>query len=1033
MKKYIASFMVVCLLLMCSSAWADYWNEGHSGTEADPYVIDTNADLVALRDRVNAGTESADMYYKLTENLNISQITDWVYIGGTEARAFTGHFDGNGKAIQVNINRGASSASLFGHVNTEANTYAVKNLTVSGTVAGRWAAGVAMDLYSGIIDNCTFTGKLSRAVDWRGYDGNVGGIVEYMTGGKITNCTVTATMTGADRGTEYGGGIVGYMTGGSIENCKVEGTTLSTFNCAGGIAGYAKIANFEAIKNCTFSGTVNAGKSGSYSGGIVGYIEGGNLQNNHVTADTNASSSVSGKGYVGGIVGRIGEATVVESCDVSSLVTVSGGSQAIGGIVGLMNASTVRNNQSHATISGDVTNMGGVVGKLDASSYEINNNRYSSAEHSIGNNAQGVPSEEGCIRVGASIAITPDSLPEAVANSEYTVTLTTDSTTAVVWTLTNGTSLPEGLTLGRSTGIISGTPTTAGSYTFTVKASPLSGAPATKQFTLTVLGTRLTITTTSLPSGTAGTDYSATFVSNPAGASWSVESGTLPAGLTLNSSGVISGKPTTAGTTTSTFRVKATLGSQSVSKEFSITINGSGPAIRITTTSLPSGTVNASYSAILAADSSAVTWSIASGSLPAGLTLSNSGTISGTPTTAGTSTFTVRAVSGSVSATRELRITITGGPSLRITTMSLPAGTVNASYSAVLAVNSSAVTWSIASGSLPAGLTLSNSGTISGTPTAAGTSTFTVKATSGSNSAEKELSITINTPTGITITTEDVPNGTAGKTYTARLTSSASNATWSVSSGSLPDGLTLSARGLISGIPSEPGTYSFTVRASSGSASAEKAFSLIIEGTAITIMTTRLPSGVVGTEYSGALTSNPTDTVWSVSFGSLPPGLTLSSLGIISGTPTFDGTSTFTVSAASGSSRTTKNLSITINALAVTTSSLPSGAVGDTYSRLLTSNGSNVTWSVSSGHFPEGLTLNSQTGLISGTLTTLGTYNFTVQARNSYASASKSYTVNVRDTGSGGSSASSGGGGGCNSSLGIMAIAVLGFALRKKQ
>ncbi len=64
MKKRLILFLAVCLLSVCSSAWADYWNEGHAGTAKDPYVIDSIADLVALRDRVNAGTEPGGKYYK---------------------------------------------------------------------------------------------------------------------------------------------------------------------------------------------------------------------------------------------------------------------------------------------------------------------------------------------------------------------------------------------------------------------------------------------------------------------------------------------------------------------------------------------------------------------------------------------------------------------------------------------------------------------------------------------------------------------------------------------------------------------------------------------------------------------------------------------------------------------------------------------------------------------------------------------------------------------------------------------------------
>lgn len=177
-------------------------------------------------------------------------------------------------------------------------------------------------------------------------------------------------------------------------------------------------------------------------------------------------------------------------------------------------------------------------------------------------------------------------------------------------------------------------------------------------------------------------------------------------------------------------------------------------ALTITTTSLPAATVSTAYTATLTANTSGVTWSVLSGTLPAGLTLnSSSGAITGTPTIAGTSTFTVRAVSGTQSAEKQLSITVnpinpTPVTALTITTTSLPAATPGTPYSTTLTANSSGVIWSLISGTLPAGLTLSSSGTISGTPTTAGSSSFTVRAVSGSQSAEKSLSITVNHPKG---------------------------------------------------------------------------------------------------------------------------------------------------------------------------------------------------------------------------------------------------------------------------------------------
>ena len=166
----------------------------------------------------------------------------------------------------------------------------------------------------------------------------------------------------------------------------------------------------------------------------------------------------------------------------------------------------------------------------------------------------------------------------------------------------------------------------------------------------------------------------------------------------------------------------------------------------VTTSSLPSGTVGASYSQSLSASGGTApySWSVTSGNLPSGLNLSSGGTISGTPTSAGTSSFTVQ-VSGGGTATRSLSITIAAATtSPTVTTSSLPSGTVGASYSQSLSASGGTApySWSVTSGNLPSGLNLSSGGTISGTPTSAGTSSFTVQV-SGGGTATRSLSITI--------------------------------------------------------------------------------------------------------------------------------------------------------------------------------------------------------------------------------------------------------------------------------------------------
>ncbi|MDR0315492.1 MAG: putative Ig domain-containing protein [Treponema sp.] len=177
--------------------------------------------------------------------------------------------------------------------------------------------------------------------------------------------------------------------------------------------------------------------------------------------------------------------------------------------------------------------------------------------------------------------------------------------------------------------------------------------------------------------------------------------------------------------------------------------SGGGTAPTITTTTLTGGTADTAYSQTLTATGDApITWSLDGGTtLPVGLDLAGTtGVISGTPTTQGMSTFTVKATNAAGNATKALSITIAPAPvAPAITTEALANGDVQTPYSQTLVATGTAPTWSLDGGTtLPAGLSLAGTtGVISGTPTTAGTSTFTVKASNAAGSDTKELSITI--------------------------------------------------------------------------------------------------------------------------------------------------------------------------------------------------------------------------------------------------------------------------------------------------
>jgi len=375
----------------------------------------------------------------------------------------------------------------------------------------------------------------------------------------------------------------------------------------------------------------------------------------------------------------------------------------------------------------------------------------------VTDNASATATQALSIVVNAALSITTSSLPSGMVGTAYSQTLSAaGGTTPYTWSVQSG-SLPAGLSLAAGTGVISGTATTSGTSSFTAKVTDNVGATATKALSIAVSPAALTITTSSLPNGTAGTAYSQTLTASGGVTpySWSLQSGNLPAGLSLNaSSGAITGTPAASGTSSFTAKVTDNA-SATATKTLSIVVNAAPPALSITTSSLPSGTVGAVYSQTLSATGGTTpyTWSLQSGSLPAGLSIvASTGVISGTPTANGTSSFTAK-VTDNAGATATAALAIAINPAaLVITTSSLPNGTVGAAYSQTLAASGGVTpyTWSMQSGTLPAGLSLNAStGAITGTPTASGTSSFTAKVTdNASTTATKALSITVNLITG---------------------------------------------------------------------------------------------------------------------------------------------------------------------------------------------------------------------------------------------------------------------------------------------
>jgi hypothetical protein len=273
---------------------------------------------------------------------------------------------------------------------------------------------------------------------------------------------------------------------------------------------------------------------------------------------------------------------------------------------------------------------------------------------------------------------------------------------------------------------------------------------------------------------------------------------------------------------------------------------------------------------------------------------------------------------------------VTVYPAPVITTTSLPNGTAGTAYSQTLTATGGLppLKWSISSGLLPGGLFISANGVISGTPTTAGTSNFTVFVEDSASpplSATAPLSITI-LPAGLTIVTTRLPFASDQVAYFAQLQSMGGHKpiTWSIIAGNLPTGLALKAsNGLISGTPSVPGKSSFTVMATDSSSPPETATAMLsITVNPPAILPGTLPVGTTGVAYNSQVfyTGATPPITWSIIAGSLPPAINFNlSTGFFSGTPTTAGTFPFTVMATDSSSppmTATKNLSIVITASA---------------------------------------------------------------------------------------------------------------------
>ena len=611
----------------------------------------------------------------------------------------------------------------------------------------------------------------------------------------------------------------------------------------------------------------------------------------------------------------------------------------------------------------------------------------------------------------ASLTITSGStLPAAAEGSPYSQTLTAaGGTLPYSWSIAAG-SLPGGLELFSTTGVISGNPSTSGTFNFTVRVSDGSQpAPqtATKDFSLLVFAAPpvlISIDPSAMPAGSPAftlTVNGTNFVSGST-VRWNGANRTT---TFVNSSQLTAAIPASDIATSGTASITV-LNPGPTSNALTFTIL---PVLTITTSpSLPQGTVGTPYSQTLTAAGGTVpySWSIAAGALPGGLALSSStGVISGSPSTSGTFNFTVRVSDGGQptpqTATRAFSLVVSvAAPVLSsINPSTVPAGspaftlTVNGSNfgsgSTVRWNGSNRTTTFVSVSQLTAAISASD-------VASRGAATVTVADPVGGTS--NTLTFTVSPPV-LNITTSSLPSGVVGLGYSQTLSATGGQPpySWSVVAGSLPAGLALApSTGVLSGTPSAAGTANFTVRLSDDfqptPQTTTRAFSLVVSVAApvlSSINPSTVPAGspaftltVNGSNFGSGSTvrwngSNRTTTFISVS--QLTAAISASDVAS-------RGAATVTVADPVGGTSNALTFTVSPPVLNITTESLPSGVVGLGYSQTLSATGGQqpYSWSVVAGSLPAGLALAPSTGVLSGTPSAAGTANFTVRLSDDF-------------------------------------------------
>ena len=579
-------------------------------------------------------------------------------------------------------------------------------------------------------------------------------------------------------------------------------------------------------------------------------------------------------------------------------------------------------------------------------------------------------------------------------------------------------TLPPGLSLSPA-GVLSGTPTAAGTYSFTVAVrdgTTGTGAP---------YGTSETLTLTVVdPVPVAGNVPLTTSYDAPAtpvalvlsgGAATSVAVATAPQHGTATVTGplTISYQPTSGYAGPDSFTYTAT-GPGGTSAPATVTVTVGIPVITVSASGGFAAVAGTPYSQTFtwAGGAQPYTAHLVS-NLPAGLTVTattaTTVTISGTPTASGSFGLVASARDSSTGTgpfTTGMSFVLTvASPTLSATPATLPAGTAGSAYQQAITASGGVAPYQVTlSGTLPTGMSFNAAtGMLSGTPTQSGTfalsATLTDSTTGTPASVTQAYSLVVASPT-LSATPATLPAATAGTAYQQAFTATGGIAPYQVTlSGTLPTGMSFdAATGTLSGTPTQSGTFALSAMLTDSTtgtpASVTQPYSLVVASPALSATPATLPAGTAGSAYQQAISATGGIAPYQVALsGTLPTGVAFdAATGTLSGTPlqsgTFALTATITDSTGGTPASVTQPYSLVVASPVLVTplSALPGGTAGSVYQQAFTATGGIAPYHVAlSGALPAGLSFDAGTGTLSGTPTQSGTFALTVTITDSTA------------------------------------------------